>query len=92
MAGMAALVIVLLHCFWSIWGVGTAGVRHLFPWGSASCSQIMRELRELASLCMAPDGPENRLAGLMHGIGFLAVTGMVPAGAAGCCLRVLSDY
>ncbi|HKH21723.1 MAG TPA: cytochrome b/b6 domain-containing protein [Gammaproteobacteria bacterium] len=78
--GMVALAIVLLHWLWSLWGASEAGVRHLFPWGSAGRSQIGRELRELASLRLPPGGPENRLAGLVHGLGFLAVTGMVLTG------------
>jgi cytochrome b561 len=56
-------------------------VRHLFPWGAAGRNQIGQELRELALLRLPPGSPENRLAGLVHGLGFLAVTGMVLTGA-----------
>ncbi len=80
-AGMTTLAVVLVHWLWSILGAGTAGVRHLSPWDSAGCRQIGRGLREFASLRLPPSGPANRLAGLMHGLGFLAVTGVVLTGA-----------
>jgi hypothetical protein len=58
-------------------------VRHLFPWRAAGRNQIGQELRELALLRLPPGSPENRLAGLVHSLGFLAVAGMVLTGP--CC-------
>jgi cytochrome b561 len=80
-AGMGALAIILAHWWWSIWGTSNESIRHLFPWGSDDRVQIWRELRDLLSLRLPPGGPRGRLAGLVHGFGFLAVTVMALTGA-----------
>jgi len=80
-AGMGALLIVLAHWGWSIWGASNESIRHLFPWGSGDRAKLWRELRDLSSLRLPPGGPSGRLAGLVHGLGFLAVTVMALTGA-----------
>lgn len=80
-AGMAALVIVMAHWAWSLWGMGGCGIRHLFPYRALDWARIGQELRGLLAFRLPPGGPEGRLSGLVHGLGLLAVTAMVLTGA-----------
>lgn len=72
--GMAALLIVVMHWAWSLWGRGGAGIRHLFPVSAGDRAIMRQELRGLLALRLPPGGPQGRLAGLIHGLGLLAVS------------------
>ncbi|MEO5573189.1 MAG: cytochrome b/b6 domain-containing protein [Gammaproteobacteria bacterium] len=80
-AGMTALVIVLAHWMWSIWGVRGSGIRHLFPFTIADRLKMRQELRDLQKFNLPPSGPAGRLPGLIHGLGLLAVTAIALTGA-----------
>lgn len=79
--GMAALLIVVLHWAWSLWGRGGAGMRHLFPVSAGDRAIMRQELRGLLALRLPPGGPQGRLAGLIHGLGLLAVSAAALSGA-----------
>ncbi len=79
--GMSALVIVLLHWAWSIWGLGGYGVRHLLPWSKQGRNEIVTALRDALKGKMPPGGPKDKLAGVIHGLGLLAVLGIATTGA-----------
>lgn len=80
-AGMAALLIVLAHWAWSIWGVQGTGVRHLLPYKATDRTKMGQELRGLLKFDLPAGGPDSRLSGLIHGLGLLAVTAMALTGA-----------
>ncbi|MEO6696764.1 MAG: cytochrome b/b6 domain-containing protein [Gammaproteobacteria bacterium] len=79
--GMAAFVIVLLHWAWSLWGLGGYGVRHLLPWDKQGYSEIVTSLRGLLKGKLPSGGPKDKLAGLIHGLGLIAVLGAAATGA-----------
>jgi cytochrome b561 len=79
--GLTALVFVACHWVW----LGTAkdtGFRHLFPWGAEGRRQLVADLKEIFNRRLPEGGPRGGLVGLVHGLGFLAVTGMVITGGA----------
>ncbi|MDA8362591.1 MAG: cytochrome b/b6 domain-containing protein [Gammaproteobacteria bacterium] len=78
--GLCALAIVLAHWVWSLLSSGAAGVGHLFPVSRDGRREVVAELRELLSGRMAGGGPRGGLAGLVHGLGLLAVTGIAVTG------------
>ena len=78
--GMAALVIVLAHWLWTIFAGGRAGIAHLFPWGRNGRREIANDIRALMSRRLVEGGPRGGIAGLVHGLGLLAATGMVITG------------
>lgn len=80
-AGMTAFAIVLLHWLWSAFHNGGEELRHLFPWNRQGRAEIGSEIRGLSQGKLPEGGPRGGLAGLVHGLGFLAVTGMVVTGA-----------
>ncbi len=79
--GMAALAIVLLHWGWSLWANGGYGIRHLLPWNRAGRNGLMQDLGIMKKLYLPAGGPKAKLAGLIHGLGLLAVTTMALSGA-----------
>jgi cytochrome b561 len=78
--GLAALAIVLLHWLSSLLQQGGANLRHLFPWGVQGRVEVMKDIQTLRQGELPAGGPRGGLAGLVHGLGFLAVTGMVITG------------
>lgn len=78
--GMLALLIVMVHWLWSIRSSGTASLSHLFPLDRNGRSEIAAEIRGLLSGHLAPGGPQGGLAGLVHGLGLVAVTAMAVTG------------
>ncbi|HQU15844.1 MAG: hypothetical protein B7Z66_03255 [Chromatiales bacterium 21-64-14] len=80
--GLMALTIVLIHWAWSLRARDAGGLRHLFPWTRTGRGQVAAELRDLLRRRLPPGGPDGGLAGLVHGLGFLAVTGMALTGGA----------
>jgi cytochrome b561 len=80
-AGMAALLIIAVHWAWSLWGMGGSGLRHLLPYRTTDRAIIWQELRGLLAFRLPQGGPDGRLAGMIHGLGLLAVSVMALTGA-----------
>jgi len=78
--GLAAVVVVILHWLWSANSRQDGGLTHLFPWGSRARSAIKEDLAKLRNRELPEGGPRGGLPGLVHGLGFLAVTGMALTG------------
>lgn len=81
-AGVAVVAVVLAHWAWSAAREGGRGLRHLFPWTGPERAAVVADLRRLKAGEVPEGGPVGGLAGLVHGLGFLAVTGMAALGAA----------
>src|SRR3569623_2298145 len=79
--GMSALAIVLMHWFWSGVGRAEGGRAHLFPWTGAAWARVKGDIGLLIRGRLPDDGPRGGLPGFVHGLGLLAVTGMVITGA-----------
>lgn len=80
--GLAALTIVLLHWAWSIFNQVDGGLRNLFPWFGNSRQQVVNEARAVLKGKLPEGGNRGGLVGLIHGLGLLAVTGVVLTGGA----------
>ena len=78
--GLAAVVVVIFHWLWSTLSLQDGGLAHLFPWGSRARSAIKEDLAKLRNRELPEGGPRGGLPGLVHGLGFLAVTGMALSG------------
>lgn len=78
--GLSALAIVILHWTWSVVNQVDGGLRHLFPWGRAGREQIGNDIKALLSFKFPPASTGGGLAGLIHGLGLLAVTGIALSG------------
>ena len=79
--GITAIVIVLAHWLWSLFSQGGGGLAHLFPWSGSAWAEVKADLRLLMNRQLPEGGPRGGLPGLVHGLGFLAVTGMALTGA-----------
>ncbi len=80
--GVTAVVIVLLHWLWSTFDKADGGLAHLFPWRGAAWAEVKADVAGLMNRQLPQGGPRGGLPGLLHGLGFLAVTGMALTGAA----------
>lgn len=78
--GMAALFVVLAHWIWSIRSRDNSNIGYLFPWGKTGLESVMNDLRALKNRRLPEGGGQGGLPGFMHGLGFLAVTGMAATG------------
>lgn len=79
--GLAAVLIVALHWLWSVLGKGDGGLSHLFPWAGAARAEVMADIGRLMNRQLPEGGPRGGLPGLVHGLGFLAVSAMALTGA-----------
>jgi cytochrome b561 len=79
--GLSALVFVVCHWVWLATAKDT-GFRHLFPWDAEGRREIVADLKGIFNRHLPEGGPRGGLVGLVHGLGFLAVTGMVITGGA----------
>lgn len=79
--GVAAVLIVLAHWLWSVMGKADGGLAHLFPWSGAAWGVVKADISGLMNRRLPDGGPRGGLPGLVHGLGFLAVTGMAITGA-----------
>jgi cytochrome b561 len=79
--GMAAFAIVLLHWAWSLWGLDGYGARHLLPWNRGGRAEVATGLSEIFKGRLPSGGPKDKLSGLIHGLGLLAVLGIAATGA-----------
>lgn len=78
--GMLALLVVLAHWAWSLIAKDNSNIRQLFPWGKAGRASVLADLSLLKAGKLPGGGGRGGLPGLMHGLGFLAVTGMALTG------------
>ncbi len=78
--GMSALVIVLLHWLWTVVKQADGGVANLFPWFGKARGQVISEVKALLSGDLPKVGTRGGLPGFIHGLGFLAVSGMAITG------------
>jgi cytochrome b561 len=79
--GLAAVVIVLLHWLWTLSSKVDGGLGRLFPWGGAGFAEVKSDIGKLMKGELPEGGARGGLPGLVHGLGFLAVTGMAITGA-----------
>jgi len=79
--GVAAVLIVLVHWLWSVMGKADGGLAHLFPWSGSAWGVVKSDISGLMNRRLPDGGPRGGLPGLVHGLGFLAVTGMAVTGA-----------
>ena len=78
--GLMALLIVLLHWAWSYFNAQPEGIKHLFPWDSVARGKILTELKGIFNGNLPAMNKYGGLVGLIHGLGFLAVTGVAITG------------
>jgi cytochrome b561 len=78
--GLTAVVIVVLHWLWSATGKADGGLAHLFPWSGAAWVEVKTDVAGLMKRRLPQGGPRGGLPGLVHGLGFLAVTAMALTG------------
>ena len=78
--GMAALAIVMAHWIWSLTARDNSNIRHLFPWGKKGLASVMQDLQGLMKMKLPEGGGRGGLPGFVHGLGFLAATGMALTG------------
>jgi cytochrome b561 len=79
--GIAAVIIVLAHWLWVLASRADGGLAHLFPWTGSAWAEVKQDASKLMSGQLPEGGARGGLPGLVHGLGFLAVTGMAVTGA-----------
>ena len=79
--GIAAVVIVLAHWVWVLSGRADGGLARLFPWSGSAWTEVKADAAGLMNRQLPNGGARGGLPGLVHGLGFLAVTGMALTGA-----------
>ncbi|WCE93055.1 cytochrome b/b6 domain-containing protein [Acidithiobacillus ferriphilus] len=80
--GLATVGVIIAHWVWSaLLTRDDSGFRHLFPWDAKGRAKLLVELRQILRFQLPQGGPEGGLAGLVHGLGFLAVSTMAATGA-----------
>lgn len=78
--GMAALLVVVLHWLWNFSSQASGGMSHLFPWYGKALGEVKSDLTQLIQGKLPESGQRGGLPGLVHGLGFLAVTSMAISG------------
>ncbi len=78
--GMTALLIVTAHWLWSLTNQVDGGVARLFPFNGTALAEVKIDISQLMKGELPEGGSRGGLPGLIHGLGFLAVTGMVISG------------
>lgn len=79
--GLTALGIIALHWVWSISSQSDGRLKHLFPWSGSEKKRVISEIKALSSGQLPDTRKHGGLAGFVHGLGFLAVTGAAISGA-----------
>jgi cytochrome b561 len=80
--GIAAVIIVLAHWLWSLSSRTDGGLARLFPWSGSAWLEVKSDVSRLMNRQLPDGGARGGLPGLVHGLGFLAVSGMALTGAA----------
>jgi cytochrome b561 len=80
--GIAAVIIVLAHWLWSLSSRADGGLARLFPWSGSAWLEVKSDVSRLVNRQLPDGGARGGLPGLVHGLGFLAVSGMALTGAA----------
>jgi len=80
--GLSAMLIVILHWIWSLTNQVDGGLTHLFPWKGEALNKVFSDVKNLFQGKMPEEGSKGGLAGLIHGLGLLAVTGITLTGTA----------
>ena len=78
--GMTALAIVLTHWAWSLISRADGGLARLFPWSGSALAEVKSDIAGLMKGRLPDGGPRGGLPGMVHGLGFLAVTAMALTG------------
>jgi cytochrome b561 len=79
--GIAAVVVVLAHWLWTLSSRADGGLARLFPWSGPAWQEVKADVAKLWSRRLPDGGARGGLPGLVHGLGFLAVSGMALTGA-----------
>jgi cytochrome b561 len=79
--GVAAVIIVLAHWLWSLSSRADGGLARLFPWSGSAWLEVKSDAVRLMDRQLPEGGSRGGLPGMVHGLGFLAVTGMALTGA-----------
>lgn len=79
--GLTALGIVALHWIWSAVSRSDGNFKQLFPWRGDAKKQVIDEIKALKTGQLPEANEHGGLAGFIHGLGFLAVTGTAISGA-----------
>lgn len=78
--GLMALFFILVHWLWMLRS-RDAGRHHLFPYRSEGRGRISADLKKMLTFNLPEGGPgAGGLVGMVHGLGFLAATGMAVSG------------
>lgn len=77
--GLAIAALVLLHWLWLL-GAGRDQLRNLFPYSGSGLRAVGAELLALRRGRLPESGPRPGLAGLVHGLGLLALTAVAGLG------------
>jgi cytochrome b561 len=85
-SGITIFAMVILHWLWGLGGHITGGWGHLFPWFSKSRFEALISDVKAVPEWLHGQLPDQRtrtlpLVGAVHGLGLLAVSGMVATGA-----------
>lgn len=79
--GIAAVIIVLVHWLWTLSSRADGGLARLFPWSGLARAEVKSDVAGLINRRLPEGGARGGLPGLVHGLGFLAVSGMALTGA-----------
>ena len=80
--GIAAVIIVVAHWLWSLSSRADGGLLRLFPWSGSAWREVKSDVTMLMNRQLPDGGARGGLPGLVHGLGFLAVSCMALTGAA----------
>jgi len=80
--GLTALTIVIAHWLWSAFSHVDGGLQHLFPWRKPARQEVAKDIKSLMGGKFPAASQKGGLAGLIHGLGLLAVTGTAITGGA----------
>jgi cytochrome b561 len=81
LVGLTALGIVILHWIWSISSQADGGLKRLFPWQKDGRKTVIQDIKFLSKGRFSETSKHGGLSSLVHGLGFLAVTGAAITGA-----------
>ncbi|MDH3326804.1 MAG: cytochrome b/b6 domain-containing protein [Gammaproteobacteria bacterium] len=74
-AGLTALGIIALHWAWSTISRSDGILKHLFPWKGDALNQVIDDIKLIFRGQPPISGKHGGLAGFVHGLGLLTITG-----------------